>query len=137
MTAHVLDTSVAVAWYLTESFSPAARQWQTRLLRGDVSLCVPSLHYWELGNVLRAYVRRRELEPDLAAEIYDLHLDAPLDVVDPDRKHTLARALEYDATVYDAVYIELCLSLEARLVTAEKTTTPWVKRLGTRALVVA
>lgn len=87
--------------------------------------------------MLRTDVRRRELEPDLAAEIYDLHLDAPLEIAEPDRKHTLARALEYDATVYDAVYIELSLSLDARLVTAEKSTTPWVKRLGTRALVVA
>lgn len=132
MTTYVLDTSVAVAWYLPEVFSPAARQWQTRLLRDELGLCVPNLHYWEFGNVLRTYVRRGELEQELAQEIYSLHLEAPLAVVEPDRGQTLARAFEYGATVYDAVYIELCLSLEAPLITAERTTTAWVVQLGDR-----
>lgn len=136
MTTHVLDTSVAVAWYVNESFSSAARQWQTRALRGDVSLCVPNLHFWEFANVLRTYVRRGELDADLAAETYDLHLDAPLTVIEPDRRQTFLRALELGATVYDAVYIELSISLDIPFVTAEKTTTPWVKKLGDRARLV-
>ncbi len=132
MTTHVLDTSVAIAWYLPEAFSEAARRWQTRLLRDEVGLCVPGLHYWEFGNVLRTYVRRGELTQELAQEIYSLHLEAPLATVEPDRVQTLARAFEYGATLYDAVYITLCLSLDAPFVTAEKTTTPWVVKLGDR-----
>jgi predicted nucleic acid-binding protein len=132
VTTHVLDTAVAVAWYLPQSFSEAARRWQTRLLRDELGLCVPSLHYWEFANVLRTYVRRSELEQKLAEEIYSLHLEAPLTTVEPDRLQTLARAFEYGATVYDATYITLCLSLDAPLVTAEKTTTPWVVKLGDR-----
>jgi predicted nucleic acid-binding protein len=136
MTTHVLDTSVAVAWYLPEAFSQAARRWQTKLLRDEVGFCVPNLHYWEFGNVLRSYVRRGELEQELAAEIYALHLEAPLTAVEPDRTHTLANAFEYGATVYDAVYITLCLSLDAPFVTAERTTTPWVVKLGDRVRTV-
>ena len=132
MNQHVLDTSVALAWYLPETFSDAARRWQTKLLRDEVSLCVPSLHYWEFANVLRTYVRRGELEQELAYEIYTMHLEAPLVTVEPDRTQILARAFEYGATLYDAVYIALCLSLEVPLVTAEKTTTPWVVKLGDR-----
>ena len=56
MNACVLDTSVTLAWYLDESFSSAARQWQKRLLDGKLSLIVPSLHYWEFGNVLRTLI---------------------------------------------------------------------------------
>jgi hypothetical protein len=63
------------------------------MLRSEVSFIVPSLHYWEFCNVLRAYVRRGEIELKLAQEIYELHLDAPL-------------------------------------VTAERSTTPWVVKLG-------
>jgi predicted nucleic acid-binding protein len=129
---HVLDTSVALAWYLPETFSDAARRWQTRLLHDEIGLCVPSLHYWEFANVLRTYVRRGELEPELANEIYALHLESPLVTVEPDRAQVLTRAFEYGATLYDAVYITLCLSLEVPLVTAEKTTTPWVVKLGDR-----
>jgi predicted nucleic acid-binding protein len=128
----VLDTSVAIAWYLPETFRAAARVWQSRLLDGRVRLVVPGLHYWEFGNVLRTYVLRSELEADLAEQIWALHLEAPLEVAEPERAEVLATALEYGATVYDAVYIALGRSLDLPLLTAERTTTPWVVKLGRR-----
>jgi predicted nucleic acid-binding protein len=128
----VLDTSVAIAWYLPETFRAAARVWQSRLLDGRVRLVVPGLHYWEFGNVLRTYVLRSEMEADLAEQIWALHLEAPLEVVEPERAEVLATALEYGATVYDAVYIALGRSLDLPLLTAERTTTPWVVKLGRR-----
>jgi predicted nucleic acid-binding protein len=136
VSAFVLDTSVAVAWYLDEVFSPAARVWQERMLNGKARLVVPSLHYWEFANVLRTLVWRRELGADLAREILDLHLEAPLEAGEPDRKTVLDTALEYGATAYDAVFLSLCLSLEVPLITAEKTTTAWVVKLGDRIEVV-
>jgi predicted nucleic acid-binding protein len=136
MTTFVLDASVAIAWYLSESFSPAARRWQTKLLRDEVALCVPGLHYWEFGNALRTYVRRGELDEALATEVFELHLAAPLEVSEPDRNEALATAFAYNATLYDAVYITLALSLDAPLITAEKTTTPWVVKLGERVRTV-
>ena len=132
MTVLVLDTSVAAAWYLPETFSPEARRWRDRLLAGDVQLLVPNLHYWEMANVLRTYVRRAEIESSLAREVYALHLDAPLESAEPDRSRVLDVALEYEATAYDAVYIALALDHDAPLLTAERTTTPWVVRLGER-----
>jgi predicted nucleic acid-binding protein len=130
MNAFVLDTSVAIAWYLPEDLSVAARSWQQRMLRGEVSFIVPSLHYWEFCNVLRTYVRRGEIEQKMAQEIYELHLDAPLKQAEPERSAILRRALDFQATAYDAVYIELSISLGAPLVTAERSTTPWVVKLG-------
>lgn len=132
MNTYVLDTSVAVAWYLEEVFSASARVWQERLLSGKVVLIVPSLHYWEFANVLRTLVQRRELPETLAREIYELHLDAPLERVEPEEKGVLDIALHYGATAYDAVYISLCLSKDIPLITAEKTTTTWVTKLRDR-----
>lgn len=132
MRAYVLDTSVAAAWYFPEAFAQAARKYRDGLLAGEVRLLVPSLHYWELANVARTYVRRREVPPELAREIYDVHLDAPLEVAEPDRRAVLNAALEYEATAYDAVYIALALEQDVPLLTAERTTTPWVVRLGER-----
>ena len=132
MRSLVLDTSVAIAWYLPETFRAAARVWQSRLLDGRVRLVVPGLHYWEFGNVLRTYVVRSELEAGLAEQIWALHLEAPLEVAEPERAEVLATALEYGATVYDAVYIALGRSLDLPLLTAERTTTPWVVKLGRR-----
>ncbi len=136
MNLHVLDASTALAWYLPEDFQLAARRWQRDVLAQRVRFAVPSLHYWEVGNVLRTYVRRRELEADVAHEIYELHLQAPLEVSEPDRAAVLQTALDYEATVYDAVYIALSIALNAPLVTAERTTTPWVVKLGQLAKVV-
>jgi len=130
--AYVLDASVAVAWYLEEVFSASARSWQDRLLAGKVVLVVPLLHYWEFANVLRTLVHRRELSEDLARETYELHLDAPLEREEPEEKSVLDTALRYGATAYDAVYIRLCLSRDIPLITAEKTTTPWVAKLKKR-----
>ena len=130
MRTYVLDTSVAVAWYLPERFAGAARKWQRRLLENRVRLLVPALHFWEIGNVLRTYVCRAELESALAQEVYALHLDAPLEVVEPERGDVLATALEMDATMYDAVFIALARRHGIPLLTAERKTTPWVVRLG-------
>jgi predicted nucleic acid-binding protein len=129
MNYYVLDTSVAVAWYLEEVFSPAARMWQDRMLEGKAIFIVPSLHYWEFANVLRTLVWRRELQEELARDIFDLHLEAPLEESEPDRRGVLDLALEYGATAYDAVFISLCLTKGIPLITAEKTTTAWVAKL--------
>lgn len=129
MNTYVLDTSVAIAWYLDEAFSPAARVWQERFLSGKIALVTPSLHYWEFANVLRTLVQRRELDEDLAKDIFELHLDAPIAKAEPDEKKVLDVAFEYLATAYDAVYISLCLLKGIPLITAEKTTTPWVAKL--------
>lgn len=130
----VLDTSVALAWYLNESFSTAARQWQERILAGTVHAMVPSLHFEEFANVLRTVVRRGEIETGLAEDVFALHLDAPLDIVEPPRQALLATALEFDCTVYDGVYIALAETHECPLLTAERSTTPWVVKLGSRAI---
>lgn len=137
MSTVVLDTSVAVAWYLPETFQAAARAWWDRMAAGTASLVVPTLHFWEFGNVLRTHVRRGDLTAEQAMNIYQLHLQAPLVIVDPDRTRVLETALVYGSTVYDAVYVALSLELGARLVTAERSTTPWVARLGDAVEVLA
>lgn len=132
MNTFVVDTNVTLAWYLEEVFSRAAREWQDRLLAGQVRLLVPSLHYWEFANALRTLVVRGEILEATAAEMYELHLDAPLELVEPERQLVLSLALEYGATVYDAVFIALATAHDTSLVTAERTTTRWVVRLGKR-----
>ena len=130
MIHRILDTSVAVSWYLPESFSSAAKRWQRLLLDGKAELYVPTLQYWEFANVLRTYVRRHALDADIANEIYALHLEAPLILAEPDRASVLDVALKYDATVYDAVYVALSLEHEIPLLTAERPGCPWIKKLG-------
>jgi predicted nucleic acid-binding protein len=130
MIRRVLDTSVAIAWYLPESFSTPAKRWQRMLLEGQAELYAPSLHYWEFANVLRTYARRGEFDFATACEIYDLHLNAPILPAEPRRESVLQFALEYEATAYDAVYLALSIEMDAPLLTAERPTSPWMRKLG-------
>ncbi len=94
MNAYVLDTSVAIAWYLDEVFSPAAGFGKSGSGReGHLHCPLPPL--LEFANVLRTLVWRRELQEELAREILDLHLEAPLEQSEPDRRTVLDTALEY------------------------------------------
>lgn len=134
MTAYVLDTSVAIAWYLPEVFTETARMWQAKLMSEEISFRVPTLHYWEMANVLRSHVRRGQIDRKLATEIWEVHLEAALQTMDPVADEVLAAAFDYDATAYDAVYIALAIQLDLRLLTAERPSTGWVRKLGKRAL---
>jgi predicted nucleic acid-binding protein len=136
VSAFVLDTSVAVAWYLPEGIAEEARQWRDRMLGGSDRFFVPLLHYWELANVLRTYVRRGELDRSLADAVFALHLEAPLEIAEPARDQVLARALAIGATAYDAVFVELAFALDVPLLTAERPSRAWVASLGSRAVVV-
>jgi predicted nucleic acid-binding protein len=100
------------------------------MMRGKIVLLVPSLHYWEFANVLRTLVQRREISEPLAREIYELHLEAPFERAEPGERQVLDVAFEYGATAYDAVFISLSLSRGIPLITAERTTTSWVVKLG-------
>ena len=132
MSRYVLDTSVAIAWYLPEAFAEAARVWQTRMIEERVDLVVPTLHYWEFANVLRTHVRGRTLDTRLAQDIWALHLDAPLELAEPPVEEVLTIALEAATTAYDAVYLALARQLDVPLLTAERPSTPWVKHFGKR-----
>lgn len=137
MIRRIIDTSVAVAWYLPERFSLPARRWQRRMLEGSVELLAPGLHYWEFANVLRTWVRRGELDPGTAADVYSLHLEAPLICSEPDRASVLELALKYEATAYDAVYLALCVAQDIPLLTAERPSTAWIRKLGKLADCIA
>lgn len=132
MSRYVLDTSVAIAWYLPETFADSARTWQKKMIEERVQLVVPTLHYWEFANVLRTHVRSKALDGDLAREIWALHLDAPLETAEPLIEDVLSVALETGTTAYDAVYITLAMQLDVPFLTAERPSTPWVKHLGRR-----
>lgn len=77
------------------------------------------------------------LPAQLALEILRTHLDADLEISNSSPERALEVALEYDATVYDATYIALALDLDLPFLTAERTTNPWVVRLGDRIVPIA
>ncbi len=136
MKSFVLDTSVAVAWFLPEIFSSEAREWRSRMIKKDVEFFVPNLHFYEFGNVLRKYILFRDISEEIAREIFLLHLESPLKIITPDIPKLLEISLKYNSTIYDAVYISIALELQAPLLTAEKSTKEWIAKLGKLALTI-
>jgi len=104
------------------------------MLDERVDFVVPTLHYWEFANVLRTHVRNRAFDRKLAEEIWMLHLDAPLQVVEPPIDSVFRLSLEHGATAYDAVFLALVVHLDVPLLTAERPTTSWMARLGKRVV---
>jgi predicted nucleic acid-binding protein len=118
LTTFVVDSSVALKWFVPEEHSDSA----ARLLDGGVDLLAPDLLFAEIGNVLWKKARRGEIDGGQAQAVL-LALEAvPLDVV-PSQDlagGALRIALETSRTVYDALYVALAVAGGCPLVTADE-----------------
>jgi len=118
----VVDASIALAWSLADEATAAADRALAHVERHGA--LVPTLWTYEICNVLALLVRRKRIQPDLAASI-GLALDA-LDItsVSPQgaawRVATTALAQRFSLSVYDAAYLQLAIAADASLATADK-----------------
>lgn len=117
----VVDSSVAVKWYLPEDGSDRA----ALLLQSGKSLIAPDLLVAEVGNVL--WKRRRDVPvAEIEAIGVALTTACPVSLYPSDAllQGALSVALTYDRSVYDSLYLALAVSADCSLVTADA-------RLGT------
>jgi len=113
----VVDTSVAIKWFLPENHSDAA----LRLLAQQHTLHAPDLIFSELSNVLWKRVRKNEISKSEAnatlKSLLALHLQ-----VQPSQS-LIPLALEIacggNRTVYDSLYLAAAMALPSPLVTAD------------------
>lgn len=117
MKRFVVDTSVAVKWFLPEIYSDAA----ARLLDPEISLSAPDLITSEIGNTLWKKLRRNELSRDeatdvlVAFETIGVEIHSSRALLTP--AFHLAAAL--DRTVYDSMYLALAIAQDCALITAD------------------
>jgi len=117
--AFVVDTSVAIKWYVPEPGAAAA----IALLHGGYRPYAPDHIAAELGNVMWKKARRSELTPSEAATIADQFATACPVTLRP--VLTLLRpaveiATRFDRTVYDALYLAVAISEGVPFVTADQ-----------------
>lgn len=117
MTRFVVDTSVAVKWFLPEVHSESA----SRLLQQDHQILAPDLIWAEFGNVLWKKWRRKEIDADIAEGILRDFRRFPLEIHGSERLLQLAWAIatEFERTVYDCLYLALAQRTGGILVTAD------------------
>jgi len=114
----VVDTSVAIKWYLPEQNSVDA----DRLLSGGFELLAPDLLLPEVGNILWKRVMRSEITVQKARVILHALEALPL-ILRPasvlaENAMTIACGLK--RSFYDSLYLALAVMTDCRLVTADR-----------------
>lgn len=120
---YVLDSSVAVRWYVDQVGYEHARDVHQRALRGDVVLLTPDVFRWELGDALRKRgVAAGLLDVD---EVVTALAGLPAAGVvqtgtPPEAMSGLVRlAVRLGTSVFDAAYVSLAMSTGMPLLTAD------------------
>ena len=113
--ALVLDTSAAAALFLQEENGRVVEEALGGVLSGNGQIFVPSLFWFEIGNVLLIAFRRKRISRD---EIFGIENDlAELPLVTdgtPEasiRSHIREIAFDSDLSYYDSAYVELAKRL--------------------------
>jgi len=117
--AALLDTSVAIKWFVTEEDSERALDLQQAHLRDDLQLYAPDVLLMESANALRyAGLTEERILQDLGTffalgvEIIPFSLDA--------LNSAVTLSLEHDLAVYDAYFLALAQAMEIPLITADR-----------------
>jgi predicted nucleic acid-binding protein len=115
----VVDTSIAVKWYLPEKGSQEASRLRMEWERAGAPIMMPELVRAEFANAIWS---SRQLRPEEKKRIVFQFLDMPFEIMPMEREliqKALELALEMDATVYDCIYLALAIFAGGRLITAD------------------
>jgi predicted nucleic acid-binding protein len=115
----LLDTSVAVKWFVTEEDSQRPLDLQKAHIRDDLQLHAPDILLMESANALRyaglseeRILQNLETVPALGVEIIPFSFDV--------LNSAVSLSLQHDVTVYDAYFLALAQTMEIPLITADR-----------------
>lgn len=122
MKAYIVDSSVAIKWYIPEKWSIEAVEWLESANKKGYRLLAPDLIFPEIGNVLWKKCRKGELAVEDARKILSAVDEAfPVRVVRS--ASLLPAAFEiahvFNRSVYDSLYLALAKARGGVLVTAD------------------
>lgn len=118
MSNYVIDTSVAIKWFIWEDGTEQAH----KVLDELTVFYVPDLFLMEIDSVLSKKVRVQELsikEASIKQQQF-LHLPYSLIAYNEIQEFAFRLATEFAITLYDATYLATAIDYEAVLHTADK-----------------
>lgn len=118
MTRFVVDSSVAVKWFLPEEHTEAARE----LLRDGNRLIAPDLIRAEVGNAMWKRWRRGEIPAEAALEVLRDLRRLPLGIESSEPLVEVAWdvARRFGCSFHDSLYVALAHRADCTLVTADR-----------------
>ncbi len=123
MNSLVLDTSVIAKWYRREEDEPdaaLARGILQSYVMGMVSLSVPPLAVFELGNTL---LMAEGIPPEVRTAYLEDFFRLGLEIADFDETlatEALSIAATDELTYYDAAFVALARSTDSEFITADR-----------------
>jgi predicted nucleic acid-binding protein len=118
--ALLLDTSVAVKWFVPEEDSAKALSLRQAHVDHELQLCAPEALLMELANALRysSEFSAGEITEALETlfELNVLFVPFDLDILNS----AVIISTEHDLAVYDAYFLALARALEMPLITADR-----------------
>jgi len=126
----VLDSSVILKWIFDEEEAhEKAIKYRQMHMTGEEIVVVPSLFFYEIGNVLSTKARLSDSE---AADFFTTFYDFDFEIYNPgieDFLSGIALSKRYRISLYDAVYVGLAGRLKCSFVTSDKRLFDRVKEL--------
>lgn len=118
--AALLDTSVAVKWFVIEEDSETAKSLRRAHLWDEIQLYIPDLLLMELANALRyaSQLSEERILDDLAtfAALEISIIPFSIEVL----RDSVALSLEHDLAVYDAYFLAVARDLGIPFITADR-----------------
>jgi predicted nucleic acid-binding protein len=117
----VLDTSVAVKWYLPEELHEQAIQLLRRAEAGGIELLAPGTVHPEFFNALWWHHRREDLPLDTVRASWEGFAVDPIVLYAPEDLMPRAAeiTLETGVIIYDALFLALAENSETVVITAD------------------
>lgn len=118
----VVDSSVAIKWFITELYSDESRKILDGYKAGDINFLAPDLINAEVGNIIWKKHRLQDLSAEDAQEIMDTFKTVMIDFTSSaalmDEAYQLA--ITHERTVYDMMYVAMSKREKCRFVTADE-----------------
>jgi predicted nucleic acid-binding protein len=118
----VIDSSVAVKWFLNELNSAEALAILNDFQLNNLSLLAPDFIYAELGNVMWQRVKRKALAVVDAQDFVDkiIKIKFTLTSTATLLGDAYQLAVAHERSVYDSLYLALSIREQCQLVTADE-----------------
>ena len=118
----VVDSSVAIKWFVVEPYSDEARTILNGYKSGEINLLAPDLMSAEVGNIVWKKHRLQNLDVEDAQAIIDTFKTIGF-IFTPNRallSEAYNLAVTHDRTVYDMMYVALSKQENCQFITADE-----------------